>query len=431
MFRIQEKLSEMTERGEQIYISIIGCGKMGKGLICQLRHIPGIVPSVIVDHTPEKAKSVLLSIGIPEDRIRITDDPEEGARFHKMNGYVVSAKEEMAYLPGVHAVVEATGVPNTGARIAVNAIHHHKHIILLNVECDCAVGPILYRMAQKEGVVYTGTKGDEPGAILDLVDFALATGFDLVAVGKGKNNKLDREQTDETLAEEARSKGLSPHMLCSFVDGTNTMTELGTVCNAIGFVPDVPGCHGITAKPDTIAGILSRKDQGGILSREQVVDFAFGMAPGVFAIVTSEEPEVVSLMEYLGLGKGPNYTLYRPYHLTSLETPITIFSAVIEHESSLAPVKGQVIDVITVAKRDLKKGESLKGIGRDTAYGLLVSHKEQQEKDLLPFTICDESTILTQDVKKGEWLTYRDVKLDENREIVRLRRQQDQEERSC
>lgn len=429
MFRIQRKLSEMTRRGEKILVSILGCGKMGKGLISQLSHIQGIVPAIVVDHTPEKARQALLAAGFPADRIHSTDDLDEGLHYFQRNDYIVSRNEAMAYVLPVNAVVEATGVADTGARIALAAIEHDRHIIMLNVEADCAVGPILYRKAKKAGVIYTGTKGDEPGAIADLVDFALGAGFQVVACGKGKNNPLNHEATDEDLAEEARSKGLSPRMLTSFVDGSNTMAELCLVCNALGFRPDIPGCHGLKTDPDHIASLLTRKDQGGILDHEEIVDFAFGMAPGVFVIVTSQKEEVTSLMDYLGMGKGPNYLLYRPYHLTSLETPITIFDAVIEGESSLAPHEGQTADVIAVAKRNIHKGESLKGIGRDTVYGLLVDHQLQKERQLLPLTLIDGESFALRDIQKGEWIGQGDVELNPKSTIVALRREQDALER--
>lgn len=425
MFRIKRKLSEMSRRGERILISLMGCGKMGKGLVSQLSHIDGISPSVIIDHTPEKARQALLSTGVPEDRIRVTDDLEEGGHWLRRNSFVVSRNEALAYSLPVNAVVEATGVAETGARIALKAIEHEKHIIMLNVEADCAVGPILYKKAKEAGVIYTGTKGDEPGAIVDLVDFALGAGFQVVAVGKGKNNALDHEVTDQDLAQEAKERGLSPRMLTTFVDGSNTMAELCIVCNALGFIPDVPGCHGLDTDPDHITDLLKREDQGGILKQEGVVEYAFGMAPGVFVIVTNKNEEVVHLMEYLGMGKGPNYLLYRPYHLTSLETPITIFDTVIEGESSLAPHKGQCADVIAVAKRDIKEGESLKGIGRDTVYGILVEHKLQAAEGLLPLTLIDGESYAVRDIPKGAWLGYRDVALNPDSTIVALRKEQD------
>lgn len=427
MYRISRKLKELTECGKKIRIGLIGCGKMGKGLLSQLNRIEGITPSVIVEHTPKKAYDALIALGVPGSEILITEDEAEAQRFlTARDGFIISANERIGCtLREIDCVVESTGNPSAGARIAVMAIEQKKHIVMLNVECDCAVGPILYKKAQEAGVVYTGIKGDEPGAIMELVDFATGSGFEIVAVGKGKNNKLNREATDITLAEEARSKGLSPHMLCSFVDGTNTMTELTTVCNATGFIPDVDGCHGITTDPQEIADVLKLRSQGGILTRKGVVEFAFGMAPGVFAIVTSEEPEVIDLMKYLGLGDGPNYTLYRPYHLTSLEAPITIFDAVVEHEASIAPIRGQVADAVMVAKRDIKAGEPIKGIGRDTVYALIVDHRKQQAENLVSIALVDDEAIFTRDIKKGEWITAQDCRLNEAAMIVKLRAEQD------
>lgn len=426
MFRIKRKLHEMCKNGEKIRIGLIGCGKMGKGLVSQLKHIDGIRPSVIVDHTPSKARDALLAVGVAPERILMTSDIDEALEFLKSDDYVVTDREELCYLPdSIDAVVEATGVPATGAEIALKAIEHKKHVIMLNVECDSAVGPLLLKKAREAGVVYTGTKGDEPGAILDLVDFALSAGFQVVAVGKGKNNKLDHSATPESLAEEARERGLSPRMLCSFVDGTNTMTELTSAANALGFIPDVPGCHGITTNPKEIGNLLKLKEQGGILNQYGIVEFAFGMAPGVFAIVTTEEPDVVSLMDYLGMGKGPNFTLYRPFHLTSLETPITIFDAVIEGESSIIPIRGQVADAVTVAKRDCRAGEPCGGIGSDAVYGSIVSHEDQKANRWVPIALINSRAVFARDVKKGQYITEEDVVLDEEAAITRLRREQD------
>ncbi|MDY3051716.1 MAG: NAD(P)-binding domain-containing protein [Ndongobacter sp.] len=426
MLRIQRKLHEMTQRGEKIRIGLIGCGKMGRGLVSQLQRIDGIRPSVIVDHTPEKARQTLLTLGVFPSQILMTENVEEALSFLKTDGFVVTSNEALCYLPGqIDAVVEATGIPETGARIAVEAIAHKKHIIMLNVECDSAVGPMLLKMAKEAGVVYTGTKGDEPGAIVELVDFALGAGFEVVAVGKGKNNKLCHSATLEELAEEAEARGLSAHMLCSFVDGSNTMTELTSAANALGFIPDVPGCHGLTTTPAEIADLLKRKEQGGILEKYGIVEYAFGMAPGVFAIVTSEVPEVIELMEYLGLGKGPNYTLYRPYHLTSLETPISIFDAVIEHEPSIAPVYGQISEAVAVAKRDCFANEAANGIGSNEVYGWIVSHELLQEKRLVPIALLSSKTKFRRDVKKGQWITEEDIELDETAVITKLRREQD------
>lgn len=427
MFKINRRLKELTRTDQRLEISIYGAGKMGNGLINQLSRIDGIRPSVVINRTTAKARRALLKAGVRPEDIVETRSLEEARRALDQGLFVISDRKDLGYrLEPIQAIVDATGDPAYGADLAYEAMDHKKHVIMLNVECDCVIGPILYKKAQENQVVYTGTKGDEPGAIMELADFAYSLGFDLLAVGKGKNNKLDRYANEDSLADQAKKKGLNPRMLTSFVDGTNTMIELTTVANALGFLPDVEGCHGISTDPKRAAQDFSLKSQGGVLSSYGIVDFAFGMAPGVFAIVTSDQEEVVDLMDYLSMGEGPNYLIYRPYHLTSLETPITIFEAIVENEASLAPIKGQVADTITYAKRDLKKGDSLGGIGSRDVYGLITSHERQRAKNYLPIALITENTYLLEDVKKDQVISYDMVQLDEGESLVRLRKRQEE-----
>lgn len=427
MFRMKRELESLFEEGKELKIGLIGVGKMGANLIMQMGKLKGMKPAVVVDHSAEKASIALKKSGY--DNILITSQVDEASKQVKEGGIVVTENDKLLYeIEDLQAVVEATGNPMTGAEVAYHALTAGKHVIMLNVECDCVVGPILYEMAEEKGLVYTGIKGDEPGAIIELVEFAENVGLDIVAVGKGKNNKLNIEATDETLREEAKEKGLSAHMLCSFVDGTNTMTELTSLCNATGFVPDIPGLHGISTDHENIVQDLKLKEQGGILSQKGVVEYAFGVAPGVFALVTTDNEEVRDLMSYLGLGKGPNFLLFRPYHLTSMEAPISIYQALLHQEASIAPVKGQVADAVAIAKRDLAKGESLKGIGRDTIYGQIVRHDMQRENSYVPIALIDEAARAKVDIKKGDYLTWDTVELDEELFIVKLRRKQDQRE---
>lgn len=179
-------------------------------------------------------------------------------------------------------------------------------------------------------------------------------------------------------------------MLTSFVDGTNTMIELTSVCNALGFLPDTFGCHGIASSPESAVEDFKLKQDGGNLDNYKVVEFSKGMAPGVFIIVTSDKEDVRDLMKFLGFGDGPNYLMYRPYHLTSLEAPITIYKAVVENEATIAPIQGQVADTVTIAKRDIKKGETLDGIGSEKVYGKITSHTRSMKEDLLPIGMITE-----------------------------------------
>lgn len=425
MLKINRNLREMKDNGESIKLAIIGCGKMGASLISQLSKIDAMEVKLVVDRNPRKAIKALVQAGISEDKIIYTDDYNEGYEVLEKGFVAVSTNHRLAYkLLQINAVVDCTGNPPFGAVIARKTIQYHKHMISFNVECDATVGPVLHDMAKKAGVVYTGILGDEPGAIMDLVDSAYGMGLKVLVAAKGKNNPLDNYATAEILEEEAKKKGLSPRMLTSFVDGTNTMIELNAVCNALGFLPDTFGCHGITTSPDRAVEDFKLKADGGVLNSYGIVDFSPGMAPGVFIIVTSDQEDVRDLMKFLGFGDGPNYLLYRPYHLTSLEAPITIYDAVVENEPSIAPIHGQVADTVTVAKRDIKKGEKLEGIGSDRVFGKLTSHDRCLNEDLLPIGLITPNTEAIVDIKKDTVIDMSMVKIDEKATITRLRRRQ-------
>ncbi|WP_296127491.1 NAD(P)-binding domain-containing protein [uncultured Anaerococcus sp.] len=425
MLKINRNLREMKDNGESIKLAIIGCGKMGSSLISQLSKIDAMEVKLVVDRNPRKAIKALVQAGISEDKIIYTDDYNEGYEVLEKGFVAVSTNHRLAYkLLQINAVVDCTGNPPFGAVIARKTIQYHKHMISFNVECDATVGPVLHDMAKKAGVVYTGILGDEPGAIMDLVDSAYGMGLKVLVAAKGKNNPLDNYATAEILEEEAKKKGLSPRMLTSFVDGTNTMIELNAVCNALGFLPDTFGCHGITTSPDRAVEDFKLKADGGVLNSYGIVDFSPGMAPGVFIIVTSDQEDVRDLMKFLGFGDGPNYLLYRPYHLTSLEAPITIYDAVVENEPSIAPIHGQVADTVTVAKRDIKKGEKLEGIGSDRVFGKLTSHDRCLNEDLLPIGLITPNTEAIVDIKKDTVIDMSMVKIDEKATITRLRRRQ-------
>lgn len=426
MLRMNRKLTKLKMLGEKIRVGIVGIGKMGQGLVYQMMRIDGMEPSVLIDEVPSKALEVLKNSGVLDSDIVCTNDLTKASQALANNSYVVTEDYSLAYrLEEIDAMVDATGNPPFGAKMAYESIMNKKHVIMLNVECDAVVGPILNKYAMENNVIYTGSAGDEPGAILELVDFSLSLGFDLLAVGKGKNNPLNNYITEDQVRDEALAKGLYPKILTSFIDGTNTMIELNTVCNAIGFVPDIPGCHGVSTNPKEISDVFKLKEEGGILSQYGIVDFAFGMAPGVFAIVSHGSGEVKDLMKYMSMGKGPNYCIYRPYHLTSLETPITIYDAVIENESTIAPLKGQVADVVCVAKRDLKKGTTIEGMGGRDIFGRIMTHQDLLGGSYLPMGLVTKDNTLKVDIKKDQIIRRDMINIDEEEFIVKLRKDQD------
>lgn len=426
MLGLNYKLRELEEKGKRINISVVGAGQMGKGMVSQIMLMKGVTPSAVVDINLENAKAAYLSAGVSPDDIAVANTVAEANEYMEKGKFIVTQDSEVASKTNlVDVVIEATGVPEVGAKVAMDAINNKKHIVMLNVETDVCIGPLLKKLADNAGVVYTGSAGDEPGAVKELYDFADSMGFDVRVIGKGKNNKLDFDCNPDTVNEEAVRRGVSPHMLTSFKDGTKTMVELACMSNATGYLPDVRGAHGASAGVKDLPDLFRLKKDGGILTQDKVVEFVNGVAPGVFVIVSSKLHEVRAEMEYLSMGKGPNYILYRPYHLCSLETPLSAVRCVLDHQSTIVPMGGPISEVITIAKTDLKAGQALDGIGGFTVYGTIETAKIAKEINAVPLGLINRKTILKVDVKKGDVISYDMVVLDGSSLVVQLRTLQD------
>ncbi|MBP0963396.1 MAG: NAD(P)-dependent oxidoreductase [Oscillospiraceae bacterium] len=427
MFAMYEELCRLEQENKPIRIAIIGAGQMGRGLVSQTVKMKGIVPAVVSDMYVDRAESALLNAGVAVESIVMAETSAQAAELIKAGKYVITSDPQVAVkAEGIDCVVEATGSTEHGARMAYDAIMAHKNIVMLNVETDVVVGPLLHKMAKQEGVVYTGSAGDEPGAVMELYNFAKALNLDILAIGKGKNNKVDLTMTPDRAAEEAAQKRMNPRMLTSFIDGSKTMVELNAMSNATGFVPAVVNGSGYEATAKELDRVYRLKEDGGILEHYGVVDYINGVAPGVFCIVTSPIEEVRQEITYLKLGDGPNYCLYRPFHLASLETPISIVRAVLHGKPTIVSIDGAPYsETTTYAKRDLKAGEYLDSMGGYTVYGGLQSYQSAKAANALPIGLVNERTRLKVDVKQGQMLTYDMVELDESSFLLSLRRKQD------
>jgi predicted homoserine dehydrogenase-like protein len=411
---LRNKLEALEREGAPIRVGLVGAGQMGRGFIAQVAGIPGMETVAVADVDPQRGMDAFREVGL---------DPVEGLNGHPGRPAVTHDAAELARSEAVDVVVEATGVTEVGARVAYEAIQEGKHVVMLNAETDATIGAILARMARSAGVVYTGSAGDEPAAIMELYDFARSMGFEVVLAGKGKNNPLDLTATPESVAEEAARKNMNPKMLAAFVDGTKTMVEMATVANAIGFVPDVPGMHGpAETDPSRLGEIFSLQKEGGILSSYSTVDYVRGVAPGVFVVVRSQEGPVRETLEYLGMGEGPNHVFYRPYHLTSLETPLSVARAVIYGEPAIISGERPTAEVVAVAKRDLDTGEKLGGIGGADYHGTVYPVSEARK--LLPIGLAAGART-TRPVPKGSAISRAGVELPEASFVVNLRRLQD------
>jgi predicted homoserine dehydrogenase-like protein len=420
---IHHKLEALQKAGNRIRVGLIGAGQMGRGMIAQITAMQGMEVVATADIHVDNAIHAYQHAGYSMSKITRCEQVEKAEREIEEGHVVVTTDMHLVLsLPSVDVVVDATGIPNLGAEIAWKSILAKKHIVMLNVETDVTVGPLLHQMAQAAGVVYTGASGDEPAAIMELYHFAKTIGFQPLVLGKGKNNPLNLAANPDSAKLQAQQVNMNPKILASFQDGTKTMIEMTAVANATGFLPDVPGMHGPVATVDQLTKVLQKREDGGILHSYQTVEFVNGVAPGVFAIITSDQAEVHRELQYLKMGDGPNYLLFRPYHLTSLETPISVAKAYLENEESIVPYHGLVAETVTVAKKDLNAGEYLDGLGGFTSYGQIMNATEAKQLHALPIGLADRSIRLTRNVKKGEVITYDDIEQTNSQIIWELRK---------
>lgn len=420
---LRRQLVERERSGQPVRIGLVGAGQMGLGLAAVLGRIPGMRLAVVADLVLNRALDAFREGGTPREEI-VEAGTARAARSALAQGRrVITAEGTLVPDLPVDVVVDATGIPLQAALTAERAIQAKRHIVLLSVEADVTVGHLLARRAAEAGVVYTGAAGDEPAATKELVDFAQFLGFEVICAGKGKNNPLDRRATARSLEAEGRARGMNPRMLAEFVDGTKSMVEMACLANATGLIPDVRGMHAAKATPVELAKVFIPIEDGGILKRRGVVDFAIGVAPGVFVVIHTDHPVIQEELRYLKMGDGPYFALYRPFHLTSIETPVSIARAALDLEPSIAPLPVPRAEVITVAKRALRRGERLGLAGEDTVYGLIEEADIAREEGLLPMGLAPNAQVLV-DLAPDQPIRWEDVAVAET-PLLGMRKEQD------
>ncbi|RUY42876.1 homoserine dehydrogenase, partial [Mesorhizobium sp. M7A.F.Ca.CA.001.13.2.1] len=275
--------------------------------------------------------------------------------------------------------------------------------------------------------VYSVGAGDEPSSCMELIEFASALGLTIVSAGKGKNNPLNHDAVPDDYRAEAIRRNMNPRMLVEFVDGSKTMVEMCAIANATGLVPDVPGMHGPKADRDDLAKVLIPREDGGLLLRKGVVDYTVGkgVAPGVFVIVEATHPRIIERMDDLHIGHGPYYSLFRPYHLTSLEVPLTAARIMLFGKPDMVPLPRPVAEVCAVAKRDLASGETFDAIGETCYRSWTMTVGEARAQRAVPVGLLEGGKVL-KPVKKGELLTSDNASPDQTTRLFALRRLQDE-----
>ncbi|MBD0415722.1 NAD(P)H-dependent oxidoreductase [Oryzicola mucosus] len=420
-------LIERGKTGKPIRIGLIGAGEMGTDIVARVAHMPGIEIGAISElNLPNAGKAVSIAYQEEGHSREVTTGSALNEAIEAGKVAVTSDASLVLESGLIDVVIDATGVPAVGAEIGLRAMEHGKHLVMMNVEADVTIGAYLKHEADRLGVTYSLGAGDEPSSCMELIEFVSAMGHTIVAAGKGKNNPLNIDAVPHDYAEEAKRRNMNVRMLVEFVDGSKTMVEMAAIANATGLVPDKPGMHGPAATLGELNKTLVPEKDGGVLSKVGVVDYSIGkgVAPGVFVIADMSHPRISERMEDLKMGHGPYFTFHRPYHLTSLEVPLTCARVVLYGKADMVPLATPVAEVCAVAKKDMQPGETLDAIGEYCYRAWIMTVPEARAAKAIPCGLLQGGTV-TAPIRKGELLTYANSAVAPGSKIAELRARQD------
>jgi len=421
-------LKQREERGTPLRVGLIGAGKFGTMYLAQARHTPGVRVVAIADLTPQRARDSLRAVGWSDAAIATMRYFDDARRLI----------EE----PDVDIVIDATGSPAAGIAHVLACCEQRKHIVMVNVEADALAGPLLAQRAQEAGIVYSLAYGDQPALICEMVDWARAAGFEVIAAGKGTKYLPEyHASTPATVwryygltEEQARVGGLNAQMFNSFLDGTKSAIEMCAVANATG----LHAPEGLSFPPcgvDELATVLRPVADGGVLHQRGQVEVISSLnrdgSPvvrdlrwGVYVVFAGGSEYVERCFKEYGLVTDPSgqYTaLYKPFHLIGLELGISVASVGLRGEPTGAPV-GFNADVVATAKRDLAPGDMLDGEGGATVYGRVMPAEESLRIEGLPLGLAHRIRV-QRPVPSGQPLSWTDVEVDTAAPAVEFRRE--------
>src|SRR3989344_8549516 len=384
-----------------IHLIVVGLGFMGFGFVSNLANIPNILVPLLISRRPHASAKFLKERGIPA----VVESDIEKIKKNAQNGIIsVSDKRDLISQYPADAVFEVTGTVDYGTEAAINALKSKKHLITMNPELQATVGTKLKKIADENNLIITDVIGDQPGSLTRLISQAKLMGFEILLAGNMKRY-LDVYATQEKMQPWATEKGLAVRQTTSFTDGTKQAIEMTLVGNYYGMDVIQDGMKG--PRVEDINEVLKHFDFKN-LPKGGIVDYVIGKSlfPGIFVVVKHLDPNQQKYLKYLGLGEGPHYILFEPYHLCHLEAVQTLAKIFFSKKETINNSNTPKLTTVTIAKRDLKKGEMLDGIGGDTVFGTIKTLNKS--KGFLPVGLAINCE-LKRDIKKDQSIKISDV----------------------
>jgi predicted homoserine dehydrogenase-like protein len=422
---VDTALQKRHAAGKPVRVAMVGAGFMARGIALQINAaVTGMELVAISNRHIDGARRAYAEAGVA-DMCEVATVRQLEEAIARNQAAVTEDPFVLCEAAGIDAIIEVTGAIEFGAHVVLRAIENHKHVIMMNAELDGTIGPILKVKADKAGVVITNADGDQPGVIMNLYRFVKGIGVKPVLCGniKGLQDPYRNPTTQEAFARQWKQK---PHMVTSFADGTKISFEQAIVANATGMNVAKRGMFGPTVSSGTpIKEAVNLYPLDALLEGPGVVDYIVGAepGPGVFVLGTHEHPTQKHYLNLYKLGEGPLYCFYTPYHLCHFEVPNTVARAVLFEDAAITPGEGLRVDVVATAKRDIKEGDVLDGMGFYMTYGQCENADVVAQEKLLPIGLA-EGCRVKRDIARDEVLTYDDVEVPPGRLCDQLRLEQ-------
>lgn len=437
-------LSAREALGKPLRVGLIGAGKFGSMYLSQIPRTPGVHLAGVADLSPARAHTALQQVGWPDEQLKAACIEKA---FRDGSTWITDDSAALIAAPGIDIIIDATGSPAAGITHVLGCCEHSKHIIMVNVEADALAGPLLARKAREAGIVYSLAYGDQPALIAEMVDWARAAGFEIVAAGKGTRYLPTYHQsTPDTVwqhygisAAEAKTGGMNPQMFNSFLDGTKSAIEMAAVANACDLTAASGGLAFPACGVDDLPALLRPRASGGVLEKRGQVEVITSLERdsrpvfrdlrwGVYVTFAADSDYVRRCFQEYGLltDSSGNYSaMYKPYHLIGLELGISVASVGLRGESTGQPLDWNA-DVVAVAKRDLQAGEMLDGEGGFCVYGRLMPAVDSVKLGGLPLGLA-HGVKLNHAIEAGQTLSWRDVAVNAQDPAVRFRREMEEQ----
>ena len=408
MMVIDLKLQERQAAGNPIQVGILGAGEMSIGLVNQIeRYTPGMRTAAIYNRTPEKAARAYATAGI-DTTSSAANGPALDDAILAGQAITVESPEILWAAEQIDVVVEMTGTIQLAFDWIMQAMAAGKHVVSFNAELDATIGPYLQIKAREYGVRYTLGDGDQPGVTLNLYRQVKLMGFNPLVCGNIKG-MLDHYRTPATQQQFAAESGLSVNMVTSFADGTKVSLEQAAIANATGMQVARRGMLAFEYDGH-VDDLTSRYDIEQLKQLGGIVEMVIGAqpGPGVFVFASTDDPVSARFLAYGKLGKGPLYSFYVPYHLLFFELPFSIVRLVDFADGTVDSMHDFKVEVIATAKKDLKAGDVLDGLGGFDYYGECENTAVVRAQTLLPVALAQGKTLI-RDIAQDTALSWGDV----------------------